>query len=305
MNKKHKYYILGALVLAFLLLAGWYLHSHFIPVLQPRGTVARQERNLIIVALALAALVVVPVYTMTIMIAWKYRASNTKARYTPDWDSHRLMEITWWAIPGAIILVFSIITWNSSRTLDPFRPLSSAQSPLTIQVVALDWKWLFIYPQQKIASVNYLQMPVNVPVNFELTSDSVMNSFWVPALGSQIYTMPGMSTQIHLMATQAGSYRGSSANISGEGFASMDFMAQASSSSGFAQWVKQAQASSNWLDLVSYSNLAKPSQNTPVTYFSHAYSSLYNYVIGRYMAPAFIFPTNGQAVPKTAGVHGG
>lgn len=301
MSKKHKYVGLGVVIVAFVAVAVWYLHTHFIPVLQPRGTIGIQERKLIYIGLALAALVVIPVYTMTIMIAWKYRAGNTEARYTPDWDGHRLIEIIWWAIPGAIILVLSIITWNSSHALDPFRPLSSTKPPLTIQVVSLDWKWLFIYPQQRIASVNLVQMPVNVPVNFELTSDSVMNSFWVPALGSQIYTMPGMSTQVHLMATQAGSYRGSSANISGEGFAGMDFTAKAASQNEFNTWVKQAQASSNYLDLASYDSLARPSQNVPAAYYSHADSSLYDYIIGKYVAPVFISPT---AVNQSEGTHG-
>lgn len=299
MSRKHKYVAYGVVLLAFLSVVIWYLRTHFIPVLQPRGTIGIQERKLIYIGLALAALVVIPVYTMTVMIAWKYRAGNTKARYMPDWDGHRLIEATWWAIPGAIILVLSIITWNSSHTLDPFRPLNSAKPPLTIQVVSLDWKWLFIYPQQRIASVNLVQMPVNVPVNFELTSDSVMNSFWVPALGSQIYTMPGMSTQVHLMATQAGSYRGSSANISGQGFAGMDFTAKAGSQAEFNTWVRQTQSSSNYLDLASYNDLAKPSQNVPVAYYSHADNNLYNYVIGKYMAPVFISPSSvGQ------GVHG-
>ncbi|HVS78895.1 MAG TPA: ubiquinol oxidase subunit II [Candidatus Saccharimonadales bacterium] len=295
MNKKYKYGTLAVVVIAFLSIAVWYLHRHYIAVLQPRGTIGHQERNLIIVGLLLAALVVIPVYAMTIGIAWKYRAGNIKARYSPDWDHNRVIEFTWWAIPGVIILIFSIITWNSAHALDPFKPLDSKKKPLNIQVVSLDWKWLFIYPDKDVASVNLLEVPVNVPLNFELTSDSVMNSFWVPALGGQIYTMPGMSTQVHLMATQAGSYAGSSANISGQGFAGMAFTAKAVNPSQFNEWLGQRQRSPDQLNLAAYNSLAKPSQNNPVTYYSRVQNGLYDDIIMKYMAPG----SNGMA-----GMHG-
>ena len=286
MIKKHKYIAWALIILTLIGALAWYLFSHNIPVLQPRGTVAYQERNLIIIGLLLAVLVVVPVYAMAFGIAWKYRAGNTQARYTPDWDGNRLIEFTWWAIPGVIILVLSIITWNSAHSLDPFRPLSSVNKPLTIQVVSLDWKWLFIYPQQGVASVNFLQVPVNVPINFEVTSDTVMNSFWIPALGSQIYAMPGMSTQVHLMASQPGSFNGSSANISGQGFAGMNFVAKAGSASDFNQWIQQIKESSSQLDLAAYNKLAAPSQNNPKTYYSNVQGSMYDDVVLKYMAPS-------------------
>ncbi|HET7827770.1 MAG TPA: COX aromatic rich motif-containing protein, partial [Candidatus Saccharimonadales bacterium] len=216
---------------------------------------------------------------------WKYRANNRKARYMPDWDGNRALELSWWAIPGVIILVLSIITWHSAHALDPFRPIESKVPPINIQVVSLDWKWLFIYPQQGIASLNFLQIPTNAPINFELTSDSVMNSFWLPALGGQIYTMPGMNTQLHLMATEAGSYRGSSANLSGRGFAGMDFTAQAGSEAQFEQWVKQAQRSAVSLSMPAYNQLAKPSRNNPPAQYSNVQPDLYNAIVAKYMGP--------------------
>lgn len=274
--------------MAFIAAAVWYFHTHSVPVLEPSGTISHKERNLIIFGLLLAILVVVPVYAMTIAIALKYRESNTKHKdkYSPDWNHDRRIELTWWAIPGVIILILSIVTWKSSHALDPFKPLSSKQTPLSIQVVSLDWKWLFIYPKQKIASVNYLKVPVNVPLNFQITSDTVMNSFWIPALGSQIYAMPGMETQLHLMATKTGSFYGSSANISGSGFAGMHFTTQAVSQTDFNNWARQLQLSPKHLSQSQYNILARPSSDNPVAYYSNVESGLFDNIILKYMAPS-------------------
>ncbi len=276
------------MVVGLLAAAVWYFHGHTVPVLEPSGTVGHKERNLIIVGLLLAVLVVVPVYAMTIFISLKYREGNPKhkAKYSPDWDGDRRLELTWWAIPGIIILVLSVITWNSSHALDPFKPLVSDKPALSIQVVSLDWKWLFIYPTQGIASVNYLRVPVGVPLNFEVTSDSVMNSFWVPALGSQIYAMPGMSTQVHLMASKAGGFYGSSANISGAGFAGMHFTTQAVSQSQFSGWVKQRQQSPQPLSQSAYDGLATPTLNNPVAFYSHVKPGIFDDIILKYLPPS-------------------
>jgi cytochrome o ubiquinol oxidase subunit 2 len=255
-------------------------------VLNPKGIIASRERNLIIVTVLLSLLVVLPVYVMTIMIAWKYRATNKHAKYMPDWDHHLGAEVAWWSIPSAIILVLSIITWNSSHSLDPYRPIDAmGVAPVDIQVVALDWKWLFIYPQQHVASVNLLEMPVNRPVNFEITADAPMNSLWIPQLGGQIYAMPGMVTQLHLMATQAGDYHGSSANISGAGFAGMTFVARAASQSNYESWLTAAKDSKASLNLNTYSMLAKPSQNSPVSYYALASNDLFDDVVDKFMVP--------------------
>lgn len=272
------------------MLAGavWYFHTHTVPVLEPSGIISHKERNLIITALLLAVIVVVPVYTMTIMIAFKYREGNQnhRSKYAPDWDGDKRYEITWWAIPGIIIFILSVITWNSSHALDPFKPLVSSRPPLRIQVVSLDWKWLFIYPNQGIASVNYLKVPAGTPLNFEVTSDSVMNSFWIPALGSQIYSMPGMNTQVHLMASKPGTYYGSSANISGAGFAGMHFTVQAGSQDEFSNWVNRLQKSPSKLSQSTYQVLASPSLDNKVAFYSDVTAGLYNDIILKYLPPS-------------------
>lgn len=264
-----------------------YLRGHNIPVLEPHGTVGRQERNLIFLAAGLCAIVVIPVFVLTIFIALKYREGNTRPKkYRPDYDHSRILEITWWAIPIIIIGALSVVAWNSSHSLDPYRVLATQQKPMTIRVVALDWKWLFIYPSQNLASVNFAQIPLNTPVEFQITSDSVMNSFWVPALGGQIYAMPGMVTQLHLMADKAGDYNGSSANISGQGFAGMNFTVRAGSQAGFNSWVKMAKRSPSQLSQKAYDKLVAPSQNNPVTYYSSVQGGLFSAVAMKYMMPA-------------------
>jgi cytochrome o ubiquinol oxidase subunit 2 len=234
MSKNLKAGVLVVLGLAAVAVAVIYLGSVNIPVLQPRGIVGQKERDLMYISLLLSLIVVVPVFVMLFIFSWKYREGNLKPKkYQPDWDGSRLYESVWWSIPFALIAVLAVITWSSSHDLDPFKPLSAQAPPLEVQVVALDWKWLFIYPKQSIATVNFVEFPVNTPVDFKITSDAPMNSFWIPQLGSQIYAMPGMSTQLHLMAGKAGSYNGKSANISGKGFAGMTFTAKAASNDDF------------------------------------------------------------------------
>ena len=274
------------LVFTMLLFFGVWVHGHNVAVLNPAGTVAHQERSLMATAALLGMLVIVPVYILTIFIVWKYREHNSRAKkYSPLWDHSRTLEAVWWAIPLLIITILSVITWRSSYALDPFRPIASNVKPLTVQVVALDWKWLFIYPAEHVASVNEVQLPVNTPIEFQITSDSVMNSFWIPQLGGQIYAMTGMSTQLHLMAGQPGSYEGSSANISGSGFAGMTFTAKAESPADFKRWVSASQHSGQSLTLSTYKQLAKPSKNNGVTYYAAPPGGLYDYVIMKYMEP--------------------
>ncbi len=238
-----------------------------------------------IFASLLSLVVVIPVFGLTFWIAWKYRASNTRARYRPDWDGSRVLEAIWWLVPLVLIMVLSVVTWKSSHDLDPFRPLSSNVKPLTVQVVALDWKWLFIYPEQHIASVNYLQFPVGTPLNFQITADAPMNSFWIPKLGGQIYAMAGMSTELHLMADTPGTFPGSSANISGRGFAGMTFEAKASSGAEFRDWVNMIKRSPRTLDESTYRVLAKPSENNPHAYYTANDHNLYDKVVLQYMSP--------------------
>jgi cytochrome o ubiquinol oxidase subunit II len=285
MSKKSKVLYLVLLALGFALLAGWYLRHTSIPVLEPRGPIAQKERQLIIIALLLSLIVVIPVFSLLGIFAWKYRESNTKAKYSPNLDHSRIAETIWWLIPSALILAIAVITWNSSHQLDPFKPLNSSTQPITIQVVALDWKWLFIYPQQNIATVNLVQFPSQTPVDFEITADAPMNSFWIPQLSGQIYAMPGMSTQLHLMANTDGSFHGSSANISGQGFAGMAFIAKASSPDDFKRWVSSVKRSPSHLSQDAYAKLAAPSQSNPVAYYASSAAGLYDNVIIKYMGP--------------------
>jgi cytochrome o ubiquinol oxidase subunit 2 len=290
MSRKQKLGAAAALTLAVLALFAWRIHEAGIAVLQPRGTVAAQEKHLIVIAVLLSLVVVIPVYIMLFSFAWKYRESNKKARYQPELDGSRLYESIWWGVPLALILVLGVITYRSSHSLDPFKPLASPVPPMTIQVVALDWKWLFIYPKQNAASVNFVQFPVNTPVKFEITSDAPMNSFWIPQLGGQIYAMSGMATNLNLAASKAGDYQGVSANISGDGFSGMHFIARASTESGFNKWLETVHQNSASLTAGTYSRLAKPSENVPVSFFGSAQSGLFDSVIAKYEPPVYFNP---------------
>lgn len=259
-----------------------YLFTQNVAVLDPQGIIADKQANLLIFATVLSLFVIVPVYFLTFFIAWKYREGNKKSKYTPDTDGNRLAETVWWGIPIVIILILSIVTWNSSHALDPYRPLESSVKPLRVQVVALQWKWLFIYPDQNIATLNYLNIPEDTPINFELTSDAPMNSFWIPKLGGQVYAMAGMNTKLHLQADQPGIFEGVSANLSGEGFAGMKFVAQSSTQDDFDNWVRDVQNSNNPLYQTTYQELIKPTKDVPETLYSSVEPQLYNKVVLKY-----------------------
>lgn len=288
----HKKIAIALPILAVLGLGGalaWYIHNHTIAVLQPAGEIAQKERALIYFAVLLSVLVVVPVYILTIVIVLRYRETNTRTKlssYRPDWNGSWRLETLWWGIPLLIIGILSVVTWVSAHQLDPYKPIDSTVKPINIQVVALNWKWLFIYPDQNIASVNLAEVPVGTPISLSITSDTVMNSFWVPQLGGQIYAMPGMSTQLHLIADKTGSYFGSPANIAGSGFAHMDFTVRAVSARDFSSWTKTAMASGKSLDIMAYQQLAQPSQDNPVRYYAPVAPNLYNSIVMHYMAPS-------------------
>jgi cytochrome o ubiquinol oxidase subunit 2 len=300
MGRKSKAIVLLLLFAAAGALIFSYFHTHDIAVLSPKGTIGSKERSLIIEATLLMLIVVIPVYIMTFMIAWKYRAGNKKAKYQPDWDRNNMLEFLWWAIPGFIIMVLAVITFRSSHELDPFKQLSSSKPPMTIQVVALDWKWLFIYPQQNIASVNLAEFPAGTPVDFEITSDAPMNSFWIPQLGGQIYAMSGMRTHLHLVADNPGSFRGVSANISGKGFAGMNFIAKSTTEADFNSWVRTVKDKPAKLNSISYAELSKPSQNNPVAYFSSIQAGLYDRIILKFLVPTATHPPNSDVLAAPA-----
>lgn len=284
MNKKHLLPII--VVIAIFGFFGVVLYQNFdsFAVLNSQGQIANKQRDLIIFTSLLSLLIVIPVFFMTFWFAWKYREGNTKAKYSPDWDHSAIAETIWWTVPLIMILVLAVITYKTSHELDPFKPISSAKPTLTVQVVALDWKWLFIYPEQQIASLNYLQFPKDTPVKFEITADAPMNSFWIPQLGGQIYAMSGMSTRLNLIADKAGDYRGSSANISGRGFADMHFIARASSDAQFNGWVNLAKSSDKALTASQYAKLAQPSRNNPPQLYSNVDPNLYDTIVMKYMS---------------------
>lgn len=262
----------------------FFKNSNF-AVLNPKGTIAAQQTDLFIAATLLMLIIVAPVFILTFAIAWRYREGNTKAKYSPDLAGNRIAEAVWWTVPLIIIVILSGMIWKSSHELDPFKPLLADKEPITIQVVALDWKWLFIYPDQNIATVNYLQFPVGTPVEFKLTSDGPMNSFWIPQLGGQVYAMAGMESSLNLLASETGEFDGQSANLSGEGFAGMRFKTKASSDAEFAQWVEAAKLSSKKLGHAEYVELAEPSKYNPPAYYSSADEDLFRSVISNYLAP--------------------
>jgi cytochrome o ubiquinol oxidase subunit 2 len=236
-------------------------------VLAPHGPVGKAERIILYDATAIMLAVIIPVILLTLGFAWWFRAGNTRARYLPDWEYSGRIEMIVWSIPTLVIVFLGGIAWISSHELDPPQPIEAATAPLEVEVVSLDWKWLFIYPDEGVASVNRLTVPVGRPVRFRLTSATVMNSFFVPELGSQIYTMPGMTTQLNLRADQAGTYKGMSAQFSGDGFSDMRFEVAALPADQFAGWVESAKALGRTLDPTAYATLAQPSKAVaPATY---------------------------------------
>jgi cytochrome o ubiquinol oxidase subunit II len=272
-------------------------------LLHPAGAVAAEQGHLIVVSTLLMLLVIIPVMALTVLFAWRYRKSNTRATYAPDWDHSTQLELVIWAAPLLIIIALGAVTWISTHTLDPYRPLqqvSAARSvtaqtkpltvatpltvakTLTVEVVALDWKWLFIYPEQGIAVVNDLAAPVDMPVTFKITASSVMNSFFIPALAGQIYAMPGMQTELHAVINRAGNYDGFSANYSGAGFSDMRFKFHGMSASDFQRWVATAKASGQTLDRDGYQVLEKPSEREPVRRYASVESGLFDAIV---MAP--------------------
>ncbi|HEY5549895.1 MAG TPA: ubiquinol oxidase subunit II [Candidatus Saccharimonadales bacterium] len=286
MSGKSKLAILALVILGLISITTIYLQNVNIPLLNPDGPIGQKERNLIVLAVSLSLIVVIPVYFMLVYFAWNYREGNKKAKYDPHFDHSRLIESVWWGVPLVIITILAIATWKGSHELDPFRPLQADTKPLHIQVVALQWKWLFIYPDYNIATVNLVQFPEKTPLAFDVTADAPMNSFWIPQLGGQIYAMSGMSTKVHLMADSIGSYRGSSANISGEGFADMSFVANSVTSADFAKWIKLVGQYRSWLTLDAYRQLAKPSKNTPIDYYSSVEKDLYHQIVSKYTQPS-------------------
>jgi cytochrome o ubiquinol oxidase subunit 2 len=248
-------------------------------VLDPHGPIGNSERLILIDSVAIMLVIVIPVIVATLGFAWWFRASNERATYLPYWSFSGQLELIVWAIPALVITFLGGIAWFGSHALDPFRPLDSQSPAVEIQVVSLDWKWLFIYPNDGVASVNQLVIPAGTPVHFTLTSTGVMNSFFVPQLGSQIYTMAGMTSQLSLQADEPGDYPGISAQFSGDGFSDMRFVVHAMASDDYARWLASAKDRGAVLDNAAYAALAQQSSNVKATTYHGVDPKLFDAIV--------------------------
>ena len=254
-------------------------------VLSPKGPIGQAEKTILFDATAIMLAVVVPLIVLTLAFAWWFRAGNKRAHYLPNWEYSGRIEMIVWSIPALIILFLGGMAWIGSHDLDPAAPIQSRNKPLEIEVISMDWKWLFIYPEQNIATVNELIVPASTPLHFRLTSSSVMNSFFVPQLGSQIYTMAGMVTQLTLQADEEGTYPGRSAQFSGDGFSDMKFDVLAVSDARFREWVAAAKANGAGLDASGYTALVRPSHADAPHTFSNVEAGLFDRAVIATMNP--------------------
>jgi cytochrome o ubiquinol oxidase subunit 2 len=264
-------------------------------VMAPSGDIAVQQRNLILISTGLMLLIIVPVMAATLWFAWKYRSSNTEAVYTPDWDHSARLEVLIWSAPLAIIIVLGAITWISTHKLDPYRPLDRIDAartipegtkPLTVEVVAMDWKWMFLYPDYGVATINELAAPVDRPITFHITASSVMNSFYIPALAGQVYAMTGMQTKLHAVINKEGDYEGFSANYSGPGFSHMRFGFKGLSPQAFDAWIAKVKSTGEPLGRTEYLKFEKPTHKEPVRYFKDVDPKLYAAILNMCVDPA-------------------
>jgi cytochrome o ubiquinol oxidase subunit 2 len=248
-------------------------------VLDPQGPIAAAERLILINSTAIMLVVVVPVIVLTLAFAWWYRASNRRATYSPGWSYSGQIEMVTWSIPAMVVILLAAVGWTGSHQLDPAAKLASSTKPIRIEAVSLDWQWLFIYPDQHLAVVNQLVIPAGTPIEFTLSSATVMNAFFVPQLGSQIYAMPGMSTRLNLMADHPGDYPGFSSHFSGDGFSDMRFMVHTVGPVDYAAWVRSIRAQGDTLDRAAYASLARPQPNRGIKTYRDVEPHLYDWVV--------------------------
>ncbi len=255
-------------------------------IIHPKGTIAHGELQLISTNILLMLIIIVPTLILLLVTVLKYRAKNSKAKYDPEHTGGISGEVLMWVIPSIIIAIMIPVTWKATHKLDPYKPLTGDVQPIKIQVIALDWKWLFIYPELGIASVNFFQIPEQTPIHFSLSADgSPMNSFWLPQLSGQIYCMTGMTTPLHIMADEIGEYTGRAAEINGEGFADMTFIAKSTSQAEFDDWVENVRQSPLQLTDDNYNELVKRSQNNPITLYSYVEEDLFSKIVMKPMHP--------------------
>jgi cytochrome o ubiquinol oxidase subunit II len=254
------------------------------PVLNPDGPIAHEERELLYTAFGLMLIVVIPVYVLGIFVLLKYRASKNNPDYRPDWESNKVDAVVWLG-PAIIVVALGTIVWDYTHRLDPYLPIPSTQPPIQIEAVAQDWKWLFIYPDEQIAVVNEVVIPAERAVSFRITSDTVMNSLYIPGLAGQIFAMAGMQTRLNLQADRPDTYVGRNTQYSGTGFADQQFPVKVVSEEEYAAWLETVRQSDKTLDADAYKELAKPTEKAPVTYYSSAEPGLFDTIIEKYMGP--------------------
>jgi cytochrome o ubiquinol oxidase subunit II len=272
-------------------------------VLDPQGPVAAAERLILINSTAIMLVVVLPVIALTLGFAWWYRSSNRRATYDPDWSYSGQIEMVIWSIPAMVVILLGAVSWTGSHQLDPAVKLASNVKPVRIEALSLDWQWLFIYPDEHVAAVNQLVVPAGAPIEFTLSSATVMNAFFVPQLGSQIYTMPGMSTRLNLLADRAGDYPGFSSHFSGDGFADMHFMVHAVTPGDYADWLTQTRAAGDTLDKAAYATLAAPQRNRGAKTYRDVEPHLYEWVVqGTTQMPGADGPATGDT--RSPGAQG-
>ncbi|MFJ1299497.1 ubiquinol oxidase subunit II [Pseudomonadota bacterium AL_CKDN230030165-1A_HGKHYDSX7] len=280
-------------------------------LMAPSGDIAWQQRNLILISTGLMLLVIVPVIVLTFVFAWRYRETNAEARYEPDWNHSTMLELLIWSIPLLIIIALGAITWVSTHQLDPYRPLTrvaegrevpAGTKPLVVQVVALDWKWLFVYPEQGVATVNEMAAPVDRPIEFQITSSTVMNTFFVPALAGMIYAMPGMQTTLHAVINRPGDYDGLSANYSGEGFSGMRFRFHGMDQAGFDAWIAQAKKDGSALSRETFLKLEQPSERNPVARYASVAPGLFDAIVNRCVEPNRMCMKDAMAIDAQGGL---
>lgn len=308
--RKHEFVSSAVSRFAILLIALLLSGCNFV-VLDPSGDVASQQRDLVAISTVLMLLIIVPVMALTVLFAWRYRHSNTAAPYDPDWDHSTQLELVIWAAPLLIIICLGAVTWMGTHLLDPYRGLDRISAersvpdnarPLVVNVVALDWKWLFIYPEYGVATVNDLAAPVDRPISFRITSATVMNSFYIPALAGQIYAMAGMETKLHAVINKPGAYQGFSANYSGSGFSGMRFTFHGVASRRFDDWIARVKKGGGELSREAYLQLERPSENEPVRSYAKVDPDLYRAILNMCVEPGKMCMSEMMAIDAKGGL---
>jgi cytochrome o ubiquinol oxidase subunit 2 len=274
--------ILGLASIAFVIVV--LLQGKNVALFNPQGAIAKEQLNLIFITVGLMLVLAIPALFMLYLTAWKYRESNSKVKHEPDARHSKFLVVGMWLVPATLAVVLASIMWPATHKLAPNKLIAAEAKPLTIQVVAMRWKWVFIYPEQNIATVNFVQIPEDTPVRFEMTADEApMTSFWIPNLGGMLYAMTGHNNELNLIANTPGDYPGSSGEINGAGFAGMKFTARASSQGDFDAWLQEVKRSPAVLGAAEYDQLLKPSEDTPTAFYSAAKAGMYDTVLMKYM----------------------